>query len=321
MTCERGDLEDHMKICDKEELECCFSHAGCQGRFLREDEERHMEENTKKHLSLMATTMLKIQDKLEQQKVEFQKRLQEEEVKHREQEVKLQELLHEKLQEQEKKLQKQEVKFQEDLQGKEDELERIRKEMEKKVRQTEMKFQRALEEHGRDEAAKLKDIKNEVAELQYNTGHVYIFPVTITMPLYEQLKAENGRWYSQVLYTNLGGYSFRIAFFPNGHPNVDDRGTHVSVCYKPIVGNYDAQLKWPVTVTVSIQLLNQHADKDHVTREISWKYNKKDTTGTTIWIYDKFISHKKLDWNAEKETQYLKNNCLQFKVVKVEVRD
>ena len=65
VTCERQDLEDHMKICDKEELKCCFSHAGCQGRFLREDEERHMEENTKKHLSLMATTMLKISKEME----------------------------------------------------------------------------------------------------------------------------------------------------------------------------------------------------------------------------------------------------------------
>ena len=34
----------------------------------------------------------------------------------------------------------------------------------------------------------------------------------------------------------------------------------------------------------------------------------------------KFVSHKELDWNAEKETQYLKNNCLQFKVVEVEVK-
>ena len=137
VTCERADLEDHMKICNKEELECCFSHAGCQGRFLREDEERHMEENTKKHLSLMATTILKIsmemekqevmfQEKIEQQKVEFQERLREEEVKHQEQEVKLQ-VLQEKLQKQEDKLQKQEDKLQEQedkLQKQEDKLQK-----------------------------------------------------------------------------------------------------------------------------------------------------------------------------------------------------
>ena len=389
VTCERQDLKDHMKICNKEELECCFSHTGCQGRFLREDKERHMEENTKKHLSLMATTMLKIskemekqevmfQERFEQQKVEFQERLQEEEVKHREQEVKLQELLQKKLQEYEDKLQEQErklqeqemklqdkaeqqkvefherlqkeevklqemlqeqdekfldklqeqetklqeqetklqeqetklqeqgVKFQDDLRGKESKLEKIREELEKKERETEMK---------------LKDIENKVAELQYNTGYVCRFPVTITMPLYEQLKVDNNRWHSQVLYTDSGGYSFRISVYPNGFPNVDGHGTHVSVCHTPEVGNYDARLKWPVTITVTVQLLNQHADNDHVTEEIVHTYEKKNSISTNIGIIEKFISHKELGWNAEKETQYLKNNSLQFKVVEVKVEN
>ena len=325
VTCERQDLEDHMKICGKEELECCFSHAGCQGRFLREDEEMHMEENTKKHLPLMATTMLKIskkmekqevmfQDKLEQQKVEFQEKLQEQEVKH-------QKLLQEKLQEKEDKLRKehqeQEVKLWELLQEQD---EKFQGKLQEQERQTEMKFcGRALEEYGHYEAIKLKDINDKVAELQYNTGYVYIFPVTITMPLYEQLKAENKWWYSPVMYTESEGYSFRIVVFPNGHPKKDGHGTHVSVAYAAEVGSYDAQVKWPVTITVSIQLLNQHADRDHITKDISRTYDKKDCTG--LRVIHKFISHEKLDWNAEKETLYLKNNCLQFKVVEAEVQN
>ena len=131
---ERENFEDHMKIFDKEELECCFSHTGCKGRFLREDEERRMEENTKKHLSLMATTMLKISIEMEKKEVIFQESLN---IKHREQEVKLQELFQEKLQEQDEKLQEQQDKLQKQeikLQGKEDELEQIREELEKKDR-------------------------------------------------------------------------------------------------------------------------------------------------------------------------------------------
>ena len=69
---------------------------------------------------------------------------------------------------------------QEDLQGKEDELEKIKEELERKERQ--------------------------VAELQYNTGYVYSFPLTSTMPRYEQLKAENRSWYSQVFYTSKSGF-------------------------------------------------------------------------------------------------------------------
>ena len=144
MTCEREDLEDHMKICDKEELKCCFSHAGCQGRFLREDEERHMEENAKKHLSLMATAMLKISMEMEECKeaakeqegkfqVLFQEKLQQQdEDKLQEQEAKLRK--------QEGKLQEQEVKFKEDLQNKEEDLQEIKNELEllqKKLHQKE----------------------------------------------------------------------------------------------------------------------------------------------------------------------------------------
>ena len=311
VTCERQDLEDHMKICDKEELECCFSHAGCQGRFLREDEERHMEENTKKHLSLMATTMLKISKEI----VKCKEASKKQEAKLQEQHEKFQD----KLQEQERKLQEQEAKFQEDLQGKEDELKKIKEELQKKTKETEMKFHRVLEEHGRDEATKLKDINDKVAELQYNTGFVYWFPVTVTMPFYEQLKAESGRWHSQVLYTKQGGYSFRIGVYPNGHSNGDGHGTHVSVSYKLDVGNYDTQLEWPVTLSVSIQLLNQHADKDHITKVLTRTNDKNDSTADIIRIIHKFISHKELGWNAEKETRYLKNNCLQFKVNEVRV--
>ena len=333
VTCERGDLEDHMKICDKEELECCFSHAGCQGRFLREDEERHMEENTKKHLSLMATTMLKISKDMEKQEVVLQERLQEDDVKHREKEVKLQELdkkfqdklqeQEEKLQEQEEKLQEQEVKLQEQevkLQEQEDKLQ----EQERKLQEQEVKFQEDLQ--GKED--ELEEIKEElerkerqVVELQYNTGYGYSFPLTSTMPCYEQLKAEKESWWSQVFYTDNNGYSFRIYVLPNGHPNKDGYGTHVSVAYAAEVGRFDAQLKWPVTVTVSLQLLNQHADKNHITKEIVWTYDKKNRTDTTVKVIHKFVSHKKLDWNAEKETQYLKNNCLQFKVVEVKVKN
>ncbi len=37
---------------------CSFSYAGCPGKFLREDKEKHMEEKSKEHLSLMAATTL-----------------------------------------------------------------------------------------------------------------------------------------------------------------------------------------------------------------------------------------------------------------------
>ena len=51
---ERADMEDHIKVCLLQEVACGLSHAGCPERFLLQDEDRHMEDNTQRHLLLTA---------------------------------------------------------------------------------------------------------------------------------------------------------------------------------------------------------------------------------------------------------------------------
>ncbi len=48
-------MEDHMKICRLEEVECEFKGVGCEDRFIREDQEEHARDNGLKHLTLTAT--------------------------------------------------------------------------------------------------------------------------------------------------------------------------------------------------------------------------------------------------------------------------
>ena len=54
VTCDREDMEDHMKMCRLEEMVCKFSAIGCDGRYLREDEDEYTEKNTQKHVMLIA---------------------------------------------------------------------------------------------------------------------------------------------------------------------------------------------------------------------------------------------------------------------------
>ena len=383
VTCEREDLEDHMKICDKEELECCFNHVGCQGRFLREDEERHME-GVKKHLSLMADKMLKVSMEIEEERKKkseelekIQKNFQEQEAKFqellqnlevlqerkqeanfqevlleqegtfqealqkqtakfqevlREQEAKFQEMLQEqevKYLQLEKKFLQQEVTFRKELQEKEDALEKIRGVLDKKATrmiEIETKFQnleKTFEEHKHGHgAANLKDISNQVAELQYNTGHAYWIPITFTMPNFKELKSGEKSWYSPVVHTHYGGYSFLVVVRPSGQFRGEFSKSHVAVYYKAKPGDHDEQLKWPVTLSVTIELLNQHADRNHIRKITDFTYNRKTTfQAPAVGPFDyKFASHEELGWNPERETQYLKNNCLRFKVVKCEVK-
>ena len=80
-TFERDDLPDHMKMCRLEEVQCVFNNAGCQAKFIRENEDEHMDQNTQKHLALMPAATLRIsQDferKLQEQQEVFGQKLQE----------------------------------------------------------------------------------------------------------------------------------------------------------------------------------------------------------------------------------------------------
>ena len=92
VTFEREFMEDHMKMCPLEEVECEFSGVGCEKRFRREDQEEHTRQNSQKHLTLTASLAKQLQQKLEEQ-----------ENKHREEK----QVLKMKIEEQEKKIEEQ----------------------------------------------------------------------------------------------------------------------------------------------------------------------------------------------------------------------
>ena len=83
VTCERDVMEDHMRICRLEEVECEFSGMGCEERPKREDQEEHARQSTQKHITLTATAAMKtreiVQQRLDEQERLTQKKLQDQE--------------------------------------------------------------------------------------------------------------------------------------------------------------------------------------------------------------------------------------------------
>jgi len=54
-----------------QDIECDFSYAGCNEKLQRQDMEKHIEENSEKHLALMAAASMKMNRELQEQRNEF----------------------------------------------------------------------------------------------------------------------------------------------------------------------------------------------------------------------------------------------------------
>ena len=143
----------------------------------------------------------------------------------------------------------------------------------------------------------------------------YIFPPIIIDNFRAWFRSSAATDRSQCMYTHTGGYRFYFVVYENG--DGEGRGTHVSVHFFPSKGPTDSSLRWPAKCTITLQLLNQHRDQDHVTvtKELEWK---QPTDGPEPIIFsNKFIAHNDLKWNAEKQTQYLKDGRLCFRIAQV----
>ena len=304
-TFERDDLPDHMKMCRLEEVQCVFNSAGCQAKFIRENEDEHMDQNTQKHLALMPAATLRIsqdfEQKLQGQQEVFGQKLQgQQEVFERKLEQKDEQIKHV-----EQKLDKQSREFQEQFGEQQKEFQELTKEKDAQIK--------GLEEQQIKNRQLIEQQQQAISQLCRDVG---ILPYDITFSNYQEEKARGGYIDSPPMYTHPGGYKFKLRLFPYGRSN--GAGTRVAVSVFSLKGDHDAVLKVPVKFTITVQLLNQHRDQDHYTRDIQCLIiNTIGLTAGSDWT---FIPHADLEWNRDKQTQYLKDDCLKFRITKIIVQ-
>ena len=77
------------------------------------------------------------------------------------------------------------------------------------------------------------------------------------------------------------------------------------------------------SLTVTIQLLNQHRDQDHITKVLKQSLNglRHTFTGMRSAVVERqhTFSNTDFEWNADKQTHYLKEDCLKLKIVHQEI--
>ena len=270
VTCERPTMEDHLKICRLQQVECQFEQIGCLEKFSREDLEEHMREKAQTHLTMMAATSVKMQQefraKLQEQErrfegrcsaqeEEFQAKLQEQERRFEEKSSTQEEDFHVKLHQQERRLEKllnlfeeqgkklveQEERFAEQEMSFEQTRKTLQKEFKEKLaaQDKKLQYQGTLFKRGRE---------TELEEVGKRCG-IWKF----AMENFSKEKAKDNKlsdWKSPPMYTHPGGYKFCIGIDANGAG--ERRGRSVNVDLWVMKGEYDDQLQWPVTAKFTL---------------------------------------------------------------------
>ena len=243
VTCDREDMEDHMKMCRLEEMVCKFSGIGCDGGYVREDEDEYTEKNTQKHLVLIAADAMETKQQL-------QKKLYEQEQKLREQEQKL----GDQVDKQEQKLREWEQKCVEQEQTIQD--------LELKLEEQSKKLD-LLQQDLNTKGQLLDKVTSEQLLNSTRTFEMRNFSV-------EKAKDKPGDWKSPGIRTHLHGYKFCIGVDANGEKGFA-RGRGISVHLYTMAGEYDEDLKWPVEARFTVGLISQSRQRnEEYSKKVRW---------------------------------------------------
>ena len=135
--------------------------------------------------------------------------------------------------------------------------------------------------------------------------------LTFKLNEFQKKKDNNDEYFfSTTFYSSPNGYHMQVQVYANGY--AAGRGTHVSVLVHMLQGGHDAELKWPFIGNVTIQILNQLEDRNHHERIVHIK--ETNMVVGENWGCHEFIPHSKLANDPVKNTQYLKDNTLYFRV-------
>ena len=123
-----------------------------------------------------------------------------------------------------------------------------------------------------------------------------------------------GSWYSDRFFSSPGGYCFKLNIDTNGYD--DAHGSHISASLSLQSGAYDHDLKWPIECKVHLQMINQRGNYGHHTVLGTVKF-EEPTVGDAYKLIGgsaKMFPLNRLGVYALRNTEFLRNNCLQFRV-------
>ena len=152
---------------------------------------------------------------------------------------------------------------------------------------------------------------------------VFVPPPDMVLASFEKHKRQGDHCYGSPFYSHIGRYKMCLRVDANGLGSGKD--THISVYVCLMQGEQDDRLKWPFRGDIMIQLLNQKKDEGHCENTLHFDDKADDEVAgrvmgrehATGWGTSNFKAQNEL--NTE-DKEYLKNDCLKFRVSKIIVK-
>ena len=176
---------------------------------------------------------------------------------------------------------------------------------------------------------KVESLQEEVEELRCDITQlrsiIFVPPFYFSVQEVSQLRLHKEQWFSPPFYTHVpNGYKMCISIDCGGSD--EGAGTHISVYANLMKGEHDDVLRWPFRGTITIRLINRRSDTSHcehdipfvgdTSRDIAGRVTKQDIAESGLGV-PKFLPLLKL--NPSETVEYIRNDSLQFCVVKVRI--
>ena len=154
---------------------------------------------------------------------------------------------------------------------------------------------------------------------------VFVPPFEFVMMEFKRHVNNQEQWLSPSFYSHMGGYRMCISLDANG--SEEGQGTHISVYVNLMRGEFDNHLQWPFRGKIFIELCNQREPGvNNWTENIVFTYDaihagsrvKEAELAEQGLGIPTFIKHADLGFNHKKNTEYLKSDCLRFRIERVD---
>ena len=190
-------------------------------------------------------------------------------------------------------------------------------------------FLKDLQDHENDDKAHLRitmdtvlktkaqctSLTRECYRLQsLSTGQHATVPFTFKIDKFREKKLLSV-FQSPPFFTHKKGYKLALEFEVSRNGGIDIE------CFL-MKGKYDNRLEFPFKGTITVELLNQLEDDNHHSQTSATSlpsYGQDRVTDSNIGVFplfilENFISYKNLAQSGSKNCQYLKDDCLVFRV-------